>query len=606
MSFLLPQFLWGLLGLILLAVVYLIKVHPVRRKTSAWFLWQGIFQEHRAASFLQKLRDWLSLLLMALAFLLMVLALAQPVLRDGASASRLVLIVDNSLSMQADGRLDEARRSAQEWVRSLPAGGRAAVFSLSGELVSRTGFTASRRELMRGLDHVVANDVPFNPAALSHFSSEGEEQRVLLFTDGCFDGIESITNSVELIKVGEPRDNAGIASFDVRRIPGEDNPLGVFFRIYSGASEPVEADVVLAQGTGDGIQRVIPLTLEPGMNEPEVLQLVNGQAGKWFLTLEIDDALGRDNQAFAYVPEPSPVRVAVRAPETHVFWQLCVEAFGEGVNGLVMSDVDPHLELYRGQAATNGAERLAVFAPSGTSPYWQSVSGDPQESAIRVLLAKHPLMRFTNLDGLVVGGVRQIEPPEQAVVLAETDSGIPLIYKTTQAGRDGFFTTEDTEIQRNNSEGTGSVNSVPSSEAGGKNNSEEMRTAYVLNFDPAESHFFLNPQFPVLVWSLASELMELEQEPPASYRAGGAVFILADGSVRPLESFGFHEVVSGSKTQTVACSTAPVSEINLDNAAFNVGEQIRTTGFPLSDWFLAAALLLLVLEFALYHRRKVG
>ena len=566
MSFLLPQFLWGLLGLIPLAVVYLIKVHPVRRKTSAWFLWQGIFQEHRAASFLQKLRDWLSLLLMALAFILMVLALAQPVLRDGASANRLVLILDNSLSMQADGRLDEARRSAQEWVRSLPAGGRAAVFSLSGELVSQTGFTASRRELMRGLDQVEANDVPFNPAALSHFSREGEEQRVLLFTDGCFDGIESITNNVQMVKVGEPRDNAGIASFDVRRIPGEGNPLGVFFRIYSAASEPVEADVVLAQGTGDGIQRVIPLTLEPGMNEPEVLQLVNGQAGKWFLTLEIDDALGRDNQAFAYVPEPSPVRVAVRAPETHVFWQLCVEAFGGGVNGLVMSDVDPHLELYRGQAATNGAERLAVFAPSGTSPYWQSISGEPQESAIRVLLAKHPLMRFTNLDGLVVGGVRQIEPPGQAVVLAETDSGIPLIYKTTQDGR----------------------------------------TAYVLNFDPAESHFFLNPQFPVLVWSLASELMELEQEPPASYRPGGAVFTLPDGSVRPLERFGFHGVMSGSETQTVACSTAPVSEINLDNASFNVGEQIRTAGFPLSDWFLAAALLLLVLEFALYHRRKVG
>ena len=60
MSFLLPQFLWGLLGLIPLAVVYLIKVHPVRKQTSAWFLWEGIFQERRAASFLQKLRDWLS------------------------------------------------------------------------------------------------------------------------------------------------------------------------------------------------------------------------------------------------------------------------------------------------------------------------------------------------------------------------------------------------------------------------------------------------------------------------------------------------------------------------------------------------------------------
>ena len=127
MSFLLPQFLWGLLALIPLGLVYLIKVHPVRKKTSAWFLWEGIFQERRAASLLQKLRDWLSLLLMALAFIFMVLALAQPVVRNGATAGRLVLIVDNSLSMNAEGRLEEARRAARGMVRSLPAGGRAAV-----------------------------------------------------------------------------------------------------------------------------------------------------------------------------------------------------------------------------------------------------------------------------------------------------------------------------------------------------------------------------------------------------------------------------------------------------------------------------------------------
>ncbi|MBN2785052.1 MAG: BatA domain-containing protein, partial [Pontiellaceae bacterium] len=127
MTFLLPHFLWALLGLIPLTLVYLIKVHPLRRKTSAWFLWEGIFQERRAASLLQKLRDWLSLLLMALAFILMVLSLAQPVLQGGGNAERLVLIIDNSLSMNADGRMAEARRAAQGMVRSLPTGGRAAV-----------------------------------------------------------------------------------------------------------------------------------------------------------------------------------------------------------------------------------------------------------------------------------------------------------------------------------------------------------------------------------------------------------------------------------------------------------------------------------------------
>lgn len=567
MSFLLPHFLWGLLALIPLAAVYLIKVHPVRKKTSAWFLWEGIFQERRAASLLQKLRNWLSLLLMALAFICMVLALAQPVLRDDASASRLILIVDNSLSMQADGRLDAARRAAREWVRSLPAGGRAAVFSLSGELLSETGFTASRRELMHGLDRVAASDAAFNPNALRHVGRDGEsaeQQRILLFSDGCFAG--DLPEGIELIKVGEPADNIGITSFDVRRIPGENSPLGVFFRIYSSVPDAVEVDAVLSHGLDETIQRVIPLTVQPGLHEPEIMTLVDGKPGRWVLTLETDDALASDNRAYAVVPEPDPVRVAVSAGEAQVFWQLCVEAFGNGLHGLQITSDHPHLELCCGAVDDGVAERLAVFAPSGESPFWKSVSGGAEEASVRVVLPSHPLMRFTSLDGLVVSGVRRIQPPSQAVVLAKTDSGVPLMYKTTQAGR----------------------------------------TAVVLNFDPAQDRFFLHPQFPVLVWSIASELMDLDGEPPASYRAGGAVFTQLDGRVGPLTDFGFHDIIAGGETQTVACSTAPDAEIDLDNSDVEAQEQLRSTGFPLSDWFLAAALLLLTTEFVLYHRRKVG
>ncbi len=588
MSFLLPHFLWGLLALIPLGVVYLIKVHPVRKKTSAWFLWEGIFQERRAASLLQKLRDWLSLLLMALAFIFLVLALAQPILRKGAAVERLVLVVDNSLSMNTDGRMDAARQAARGWVRSLPAGGRAAIFSLSGELLSTTGFTGNRRELMRGLDAVRGTDVPFNAAALKHFirdESMADQQRIVLFSDGCFGEANALPDGIEFVKVGTPVDNVGIVAFDVRRIPGKNQPLGIFFRLFSGAETPVELDVVLSQGSTENLQRVFPLVLQPGLNESVVTTVPNGLPGRWMLTLEHKDALERDNVAYAIVPEIAPVRVAVRAPETHGFWKLCVEAFGGGVNGLLLTDQAPDLELFRGEVGTVSASRLAVFSPTGSSPFWGSVSGEPMEASVRVVLPEHPLMRYANLDGRVVAGVRQIGPPEQAVVLAETDEGIPLIYKTTQADH----------------------------------------TAYVLNFDPAQNDFFLSPLYPVLVWSLASELMGLEQDHPPSIRAGsvaqmpadmpegtvvppdGEPFQYANGRVGPLARFGFYEVSSGKKQRVIACSTPPVSECNLNPRA-EVGslDSARTAGFPLAEWFLVAALLLLALECVLYHRRKVG
>lgn len=583
MSFLLPHFLWGLLALIPLAAVYLIKVHPVRKKTSAWFLWDGIFKEHRAASLFQKLRNWLSLLLLMLAFIFLVLALAKPIFTHQIATEQVMIILDNSLSMNAKGRLDEARRTARGIIRSLPAGGRAAIFSLSGELVSATGFTASRRELMRGLDTIKGTDIAFNPDALKHISFT-DSQRIILLSDGCFEGADQWTQSIEWIKIGKPTFNVGIVSFDARRIPGENQPLGLFFRVYASSPEPVEVEALLTYGTDQEVRRVFPLKLQPGLNEPQLVNLPFGEAGRWTLRLNVTDTLARDNVAYAVVPEIDRIRVAIRAPETHLFWQLCVNAFDDGINGLEITDQSPELELYRGAVSAQTADRLAIFAPTGTSPFWKSITENPFEASARVILPSHPLMRYAKIDGLVVHGVRNITPPEQAVILAETDEGIPLIYKTTQ----------------------------------------ENKTAYIFNFDPAKNYFFLHPLFPVLVWSAASELMELEQEPAASIRAGSIVHlpseqkhgtvIFPDGKIQPhstrrfspLEYNGFYQFKSLEKQLDIACSGASISEIELDNSSIEPTLSSKTNPIPLSEGFIITALLLLFLECVLYHRRKVG
>ena len=587
MTFLFPQFLWALLALAPLTLVYLIKVRPRRRRTSAWFLWQGVFQERRAASWLQKLRDWLSLLLLALAFLLLVLALARPVFRRGPSAERLVMIVDNSLSMNAAGRLDEARRAAMAMARSLPAGGRASVFSLGGELVSAAGFTASRRELTRGLDTITGTDAPFNVTALHAFSGttgSNRTHRVVLFTDGCFEGADRLPEGIELVRIGRPADNAGITAFDVQRMPGSHRPVGVFFRIFSGAQETIEADAVLSGENPVDVRRVYPVEIKPGLNDPVIDELPDGEAGRWMLTLEMDDALDRDNTAYAVVPEADPVRVAVHAPETAVFWKLCVEAFGEGVTGLVLDDAAPDLVLCRGAIGTAPAKRSAVFAPAGESLFWRSISGEAFEAAARVVLPDHPLARYADLDGVVLSGVRRVEPPAQAVVVAETDDGIPLIYQTS------------------------------SGEA----------SAFVFNFDPALNQFFLRPLFPVLVWSTASELMHLEDAPrsmiaagavaqlPAGFESGevtapdGGQLACRNGRIGPLERFGFYTVTAGTNTLTIACGGATPVETGLRAAVAGDTGAASVGGYPLSDGLLVAALLLLVLECVLYHRRRVG
>ena len=66
MTFLQPAMLWSLLVLLPLAAIYFLKVRPRRKPTTAFFLWEKIFQEKRASSLFQRLRDAWSLLLMLL------------------------------------------------------------------------------------------------------------------------------------------------------------------------------------------------------------------------------------------------------------------------------------------------------------------------------------------------------------------------------------------------------------------------------------------------------------------------------------------------------------------------------------------------------------
>ena len=94
MSFASPVFFWALLSLIPLAAIYLLKVRPVRKPTTAWFLWEDIFQEKKATSLFQRFRDLFSLLLMAAAFIAVVFAMTRPNF-SGDRQQDLILLVDN-------------------------------------------------------------------------------------------------------------------------------------------------------------------------------------------------------------------------------------------------------------------------------------------------------------------------------------------------------------------------------------------------------------------------------------------------------------------------------------------------------------------------------
>jgi len=120
---------------------------------------------------------------------------------------------------------------------------------------------------------------------------------------------------------------------------------------------------------------------------------------------------------------------------------------------------------------------------------------------------------------LEIDGIRDIVPPDNALIIAETVDKKALIYKTII----------------------------------------KDKIAYVINFDPLKANFFLNVNFPVLLCSMVMDLLGREEVLPSVYRTG----IRVDGKI--LERVGFYKtnlrrhitVCQGSN-----CETGGFSRIN--------------------------------------------
>ena len=169
MSFLYPGYFLALLGLIPLVAVYFLKVRPRRKSVTAFFLWQAVFDQKKNTALFNRLRELLSLLLMALALLAIVLALTAPELASDQRQD-VLLVIDNSASMNALDddrvRLAAARKIAADIIRGLNAHQQAALATVSMDVQYQSHFTTSPKTLMDALRRIEPSDCPFRAEAL--------------------------------------------------------------------------------------------------------------------------------------------------------------------------------------------------------------------------------------------------------------------------------------------------------------------------------------------------------------------------------------------------------------------------------------------------------
>jgi len=315
-------FLWALLAAPIV-LLYLWRPPLRRHLVGTGFLWEQVFSSAGGKSASWGGRRPVSLGVQLAVLALLVVALAEPHARP---PRRLVIVIDNSASMNATdakpSRLAEATKQARQHLETIGPGDRVAIITGGDPLRVACRPTGRLDTLQRALDSVSPTEGltrVVDAVALGQRLLDGSpDGRILVFTDGCFDGAADLDEhyDVRLITVGGSGDNLAITRLTVRR--GLSDPLEcqVFVEVTSFSDEPAECRVGL-ELDGKPIDRV-PITLDAGGRWRQVFEMVSAEGGRLTARLDRPDVLESDNHASVDVPGQSIRGVVVLARESDV------------------------------------------------------------------------------------------------------------------------------------------------------------------------------------------------------------------------------------------------------------------------------------------------
>lgn len=618
------------LGIASAAVVtlYLLKVRRRRQAVVFLKLWQQVLADSQRTAWWRNLRRLLSLLLQIVLLALLFGALARPRRAVDETDRTIVLVLDRSASMStadldAQTRFAAARQAALALLLRLGPRDRATVVLADHHPRALGPIGTEPSELRRLLSTVEPGQTALDVAATLRLSADlllGQPNpTIALFTDGAFEfpsdvhwktappgdapsaiDLRGVALSVELF--GKQRGNVGITAFQARRYRTNLTAYEVLLEVGSSFAETkaVEIELLLDGQT----VAVDTLVVEAGGRAQKIYTNLAGHGAELEARIKRPlDALPVDDQAFAVLPRPRPLRI------------LLVTAGNLFVEGALL--LDPTLKVQK-IAPTGWRDDLAkevdaiVFdrflperlpstaalilgAPvaASASPF---VSKREQKTPIVTELdRKHPLMKWIDLKDLNIASSVVFEPASGDVVLARALRD-PIVVAGTRG-----------------------------------------KHRYVaIGFDVQKSDWPLRVSFPVFVTNVLGWFTETSEAPDLALRLGvprrvqldgsaGAVQVtlpgqpprqttIRDGRLQLVaETRGFVELrLADQRTLTLPASLLDPEEslrpmatsLQLDGQPIG-GPLEGRSGLPVELWplFVLLALGLAAIEWWTYHRR---
>ncbi len=419
-------------------VFYILKIRLRRIPVSTLLFWQQIFEEKKPRSLWQKLRHLLSLLLQLAFLAFLVLALANPIFRwQQAQARRLVLVVDNSSSMNASdvspSRLEAAKDEGRRLIEGMRLGDELAIIEAGARTHVVCGPTDHERTLRTALSSITPGDGPTRveeAVALARRLLSGSEKmrKVVILSDGSFDRAAPLAReeNVEFIAIGKKTGNCGITRLQARRSLLDPIGYEILVEVLNASDEA--ASFRLELDLDDDPIDVVPMNLAAGQRSVHVFEKTSAEGGRLRASIDRKDALPADNTAWAILPRRARQRVILVTPGNlfleKVFEaiplvdlevvkvskeapldQEAAKAWQAGAKAKSLNEAQPILVFHHKVPDALPPGPVFVIEPERPGPFW-----DSGELLQNPLVAKQdkesPLMLHIRLDNVLMPEAR--------------------------------------------------------------------------------------------------------------------------------------------------------------------------------------------------------
>ncbi|GIV15500.1 MAG: hypothetical protein KatS3mg022_0935 [Armatimonadota bacterium] len=424
--------------------LYILRLRRRRVEVPAVLLWTQVLQDFQANVPWQKLRKHWLLVLQLLAALLLVLAVAQPYTRAWMySGEAHVLVLDGSASMLANdvapNRFEQARAMAREYIHKMPPGDQAAIVLAGVRPRVLCGLTYNRSELLRALQSAqpsetganVAESLALAAAILTSFASPTIE----VFTDGGFAEPRDIDTGrarLQYHTVGARAENAGIVAIDLREDRNAPGRFDLFLAVRHNNER--ERRYTIDLWRGDSLVDAQEVVVPPKSEVPVLFRQLIPADHPEELRVHLDtrDALACDNTAYAVLHPVRPLKVLL-VTRGNLFLETAL-------------NLDPRTTVEKvtspPTAETAGKYDVVVYDNSeppsppvghavliGVIPTWFPVVPlqAVENSAVVDWQHTHPVMRYVDLASVQLSKVTPVLPQAGTETLAEVGEGAVMV-----------------------------------------------------------------------------------------------------------------------------------------------------------------------------------